>query len=157
MCFDPSKKYSDIERWSTIFPAYLNKKKTVAEGRRIPKEKAVENPNITEIAEVMKAKGFQVVVENKMYARDPNRDRLARGRVRFQMKSDDGTPLSNEYPNKDAVMLMVADLIPKLKSRTHNPSGLPVAGGEGNAGGGGGGGAGGGGGGKKGKKGKKGR
>merc|ERR1712105_32786 len=33
MCFDPSKKYSDIERWSTIFPAYLNKKKTVAEGR----------------------------------------------------------------------------------------------------------------------------
>ena len=32
----------------------------MAEGRRIPKEKAVENPNVTEIAEVMKAKGFQV-------------------------------------------------------------------------------------------------
>ena len=49
-----------VERWNTIFPAYLNKKKTVAEGRRIPKDKAVENPNFSEIAEVMKAKGFQV-------------------------------------------------------------------------------------------------
>ena len=58
------------------------------------------------------------------------------------------------FSPRDAVMLMVADLIPKLKSRTHNPSGAPAAG-EGGAGGSGG--AGGGGGGKKGKKGKKGR
>ena len=51
---------SQIERWATIFPAYLDKKKTIAEGRRIPKEKAVENPNYVEVAEVLKAKGFQV-------------------------------------------------------------------------------------------------
>ena len=32
----------------------------MAEGRKIPKEKAVENPNYVEIVEVLKAKGFQV-------------------------------------------------------------------------------------------------
>ena len=51
---------------------------------------------------------------------------------------------------RDAVMLMVADLIPKLKSRTHNPSGGATAGDSGAGGGGGGGG-------KKRNKGKKGR
>lgn len=151
-CFDPSKKHSEIERWATIFPAYLDKKKTVAEGRKIPKEKAVENPNYVEIVEVLKAKGFQVAVQNKMYPRDPNRDRNVRGRIRFQMKNDDGTPVQVEYPKKDAVMVMIADLIPKLKSRTNNPSGAAASGEAGAAGG-----AGGGGGGKKGKKGKKGR
>ena len=71
--------FHQIERWSTIFPAYLNKKKTVAEGRRIPKEKAVENPNITEIAEVMKAKGFQVWLNTsvdlhfRFFVSDPDR------------------------------------------------------------------------------------
>ena len=42
----------------------------------------------------------QVIVENKMYPRDPNRDRNARGRIRFQIKNDDGTPLNPEYPDK---------------------------------------------------------
>lgn len=33
--FDPQRKNSDRSRWICIYPAYLNSKKTCAEGRRV--------------------------------------------------------------------------------------------------------------------------
>ena len=32
-----------------VYPSYINSKSTVQEGRRIPKDKAVEDPNILEM------------------------------------------------------------------------------------------------------------
>ena len=43
--FSTSKLHSDPERFICIYPAYLNSKKSVSQGRRIPLGKAVENPN----------------------------------------------------------------------------------------------------------------
>jgi len=37
-----------------VYPVFLNAKKTTAEGRRIAKSKAVENPTLNELAEVCK-------------------------------------------------------------------------------------------------------
>ncbi|XP_010130575.1 PREDICTED: signal recognition particle 19 kDa protein-like, partial [Buceros rhinoceros silvestris] len=50
-------------RYICIYPAYLNNKKTIAEGRRIPIDKAVENPTSTEIQDVCAAVGFNVLLE----------------------------------------------------------------------------------------------
>ncbi|XP_068279509.1 signal recognition particle 19 kDa protein isoform X2 [Nyctibius grandis] len=50
-------------RFICIYPAYLNNKKTIAEGRRIPIDKAVENPTSTEIQDVCAAVGFNVLLE----------------------------------------------------------------------------------------------
>jgi signal recognition particle subunit SRP19 len=39
----------DVTKWVVLYPAYLNSKKTLAEGRRISSSQGVENPTPTEI------------------------------------------------------------------------------------------------------------
>uniref|UniRef100_A0A8B9EG18 Signal recognition particle 19 kDa protein n=1 Tax=Anser cygnoides TaxID=8845 RepID=A0A8B9EG18_ANSCY len=115
---------SDKERFICIYPAYLNNKKTIAEGRRIPIDKAVENPTSTEIQDVCAAVGFNVLLEkNKMYPREWNRDVQYRGRVRIQLKQDDGNPCLPQFPTRKSVMLYAAETIPKLKTRTQKMGG----------------------------------
>ncbi|XP_040436209.1 signal recognition particle 19 kDa protein [Falco naumanni] len=115
---------ADKERYICIYPAYLNNKKTIAEGRRIPIDKAVENPTSTEIQDVCAAVGFNVLLEkNKMYPREWNRDVQYRGRVRIQLKQDDGNPCLPQFPTRKSVMLYAAETIPKLKTRTQKMGG----------------------------------
>ncbi|XP_050034780.2 signal recognition particle 19 kDa protein [Dermacentor andersoni] len=119
-----SKQYSDRERWVCIYPAYINSKKTIAEGRRLPKSKCVENPTYQEIRDVLDATGFKVGVENKLYPREQNKDSLLyRGRIRVQLKNDDSTPCNPEYPTRKAVMHHICDMIPRLKTRTQRQGG----------------------------------
>uniref|UniRef100_A0A0E9S6I6 Signal recognition particle 19 kDa protein n=1 Tax=Anguilla anguilla TaxID=7936 RepID=A0A0E9S6I6_ANGAN len=101
-----------------IYPAYANSKKTIAEGRRIPSEKGVENPTCAEIRDVLSAAGLSVLVENKMYPREWNRDAQFRGRVRVQLKEEDGNLCQEKFSSRKDVMLYVAEMIPKLKTRT---------------------------------------
>jgi signal recognition particle subunit SRP19 len=114
----PEKKHSDRERWICIYPAYINRK-TLAEGRRIPKDKTVENPTHQEIRDVLSAAGMKIGVEDKLYeySREKSKELLYRGRIRVQLKADDGTPLNPEFPSRDSVMLYLGQMIPKLKSR----------------------------------------
>ncbi|XP_072173609.1 signal recognition particle 19 kDa protein-like [Diadema setosum] len=114
----------DKNRWICIYPAYINSKKTVAEGRRIPKDRGVENPTITEIRDVCNSLGLPVAVENtKMYPRDQNRDPTFKGRIRVQMKDKEGSFLSEQFQSRRAIMFHVAETIPKLKSRTQRQGG----------------------------------
>uniref|UniRef100_A0A5F8H883 Signal recognition particle 19 kDa protein n=1 Tax=Monodelphis domestica TaxID=13616 RepID=A0A5F8H883_MONDO len=55
----PADKY----RFICIYPAYLNNKKTIAEGRWILIDKAIENPTATKIQDVCLAVGFNVHIE----------------------------------------------------------------------------------------------
>uniref|UniRef100_A0A5F8GQZ8 Signal recognition particle 19 kDa protein n=1 Tax=Monodelphis domestica TaxID=13616 RepID=A0A5F8GQZ8_MONDO len=67
-CVDQSPANKD--RLICIYPAYLNNKKTIAEGRQIPIDKAGENPTATEIQDVCLAVGLNVHIEkNKIYSR----------------------------------------------------------------------------------------
>uniref|UniRef100_A0A4W3JFY2 Signal recognition particle 19 kDa protein n=1 Tax=Callorhinchus milii TaxID=7868 RepID=A0A4W3JFY2_CALMI len=110
-------------RFICIYPAYINNKKTLSDGRRIPVEKAVENPTFGEIRDVCTAAGLNVVVENKLYPREWNRDVQFRGRIRIQLKNEDGTLCFEQFPTRKAVMLYVAEMIPKLKTRTQKSGG----------------------------------
>ncbi|KAJ9598590.1 hypothetical protein L9F63_010719 [Diploptera punctata] len=120
--WNPDKKHSDRERWICIYPAYINSKKTLAQGRRIPKEKAVENPTHQEIRDVLVNAGMRVGVENKLYSRERSKEILYRGLIRVQLKSDEGTPLNSDFPTRDSVMLYLGHMIPKLKSRAGKQS-----------------------------------
>ncbi|XP_072021264.1 signal recognition particle 19 kDa protein-like [Amphiura filiformis] len=122
---DPSHK----DRWICMYPAYINSKKTAVEGRRITKEKGVDNPTVTEIRDVCQAIGLTAVVENKMYTRELNRDPVFRGRVRVQLKKEDGSPVLDQYPTRKALMIHLGELIPKLKSRTQKQGGSDTSGG----------------------------
>nr|KAF6491106.1 signal recognition particle 19 [Molossus molossus] len=92
---------ADQDRFICIYPAYLNNKKTIAEGRRIPISKAVENPTATEIQDVCTAVGLNAFLEkNKMYSREWNRDAQYRGRVRVQLKQEDGSLCLVQFPSR---------------------------------------------------------
>ncbi|XP_035377685.1 signal recognition particle 19 kDa protein isoform X1 [Electrophorus electricus] len=114
---------ADKERFLCIYPAYINSKKTLAEGRRIPTEKSVENPSCAEIRDVLTAAGMNVYVENKMYPREWNRDGQFRGRVRVQVKKEDGSLCQDKFTCKKDIMFYVAEMIPKLKTRTQKSGG----------------------------------
>ena len=44
--------------WKTIYPVYLNSKRTIKDGRRIPLERGIENPTANEIFDAMCAQGY---------------------------------------------------------------------------------------------------
>ena len=117
LAWNPSKKHSDRERWICIYPVYLNSKRTLAGGRKLPKDKCVENPTYQEIRDVLVAAGFNVGVENKQHPRERSKELLFRGRIRVQLKNDDGTPVKSEFPTRDSVLAYVGMTIPKLKTR----------------------------------------
>lgn len=89
-----------IYRWVCIYPAYINKKKTKAEGRILSRDKCVDNPTYQEMKDVLAASGLKFGVENKMYCRERSKELSARGRIRVQLKNDDGTPLNRHYPTR---------------------------------------------------------
>ncbi|XP_071443665.1 signal recognition particle 19 kDa protein [Hetaerina americana] len=121
--WNPDKKHSDRERWVCVYPAYINSKKTIAEGRRISKDKCVENPTHQEIRDVLAAAGMKVGVENKLYSRETSKEMLYRGRIRVQLKNDDGSPCNPDFPSRDSVLEYVGQMIPKLKTRSQKPGG----------------------------------
>lgn len=71
--FSADKKHTDIERWVCVYPAYLNAKKTIKEGRKIPKANSVDNPTYLEIRDVLQAGHFKIVLENKLYSREKSK------------------------------------------------------------------------------------
>merc|ERR1711976_1085084 len=90
--FTPDRKHTDKERWICIYPCYINSKKTVAEGRRIPQQKAVDNPTAAEMRDVLAGAGFVIGVENKVHPREVEcRDTRLRGRIRLHFRNDDGS------------------------------------------------------------------
>lgn len=70
----------------------------MAEGRIVPKRFSVENPTYQEILEVVKASGFNAEAEIKQYSRECSKEWLFRGRIRVQLKNDDGTPANQSFP-----------------------------------------------------------
>lgn len=104
-----------------LYPNYINAKKTVAEGRRIPKERACENPNVVEMVDCcIKGLKLPAQIEDKSYSRDW----LVRGRLRVQLKDDAGKPLVADIPTRTALMLRIAELVPKHPSRSKRAQAL---------------------------------
>lgn len=106
-----------------IYPAYIDVKKSVQDGRKIPKEHCVENPSYQEIRDVLMAANFNIYVENKIYPRERSKELLHRGRVRVQLKHEDGTPLNPDISNRRQALKYIGEMIPQLKSRIANPRG----------------------------------
>ncbi|CAJ0593286.1 unnamed protein product [Cylicocyclus nassatus] len=113
-----AKPFSDEKRWIMIYPTYIDSKKTTLQGRKIPKTLAVENPKSAEIFDVLSATGLNPVLDRgKLHPREQDREPENRGRVRVQLKNDDGTPKNKDYPTRTALLKYVATMIPKLKTR----------------------------------------
>ena len=92
-------------RWVIVYPAYLNAKKTLVQGRRLSKAKAVDNPLCSEIRDVCTSLELPVDIEPKHYPRELARDPIHSGRVRVQIKNDDGTPCNETISNSTSPQL----------------------------------------------------
>jgi signal recognition particle subunit SRP19 len=106
----------DTKKYHILYPAYLDKTLTVAQGRRIPKEKACDKPSAREILDICNFLKLKCVLEPyKMYSRDFTME----GRVRVELKQN-GKCIT-DFKNKRELELKIAELIPKLQSRLPKP------------------------------------
>lgn len=64
---------------------------------------AVENPTHQEIRDVLSAAGLKIGVENKFYSRESSKEMLYRGRIRVQLRNDDGTPFNSNFPTSECI------------------------------------------------------
>lgn len=63
------------------------------------------------------------VIENKIYPRERSKELITRGRIRLQIKHEDGTIINPDFATRMQVFKYVASTIPQLKSRIANPRG----------------------------------
>ncbi|CDY72141.1 BnaAnng40040D [Brassica napus] len=92
----------NIKKWVVMYPVYINSKKSVAEGRRISLSKACENPNCIEITDCCKHLKLPSAVEiDKAYPRDF----MQVGRVRVQLKREDGTLLNPAITSNSEILV----------------------------------------------------
>lgn len=60
---DSSRTESVYKDWQVLYPEYIMRSKTIAEGRRIPKEHCAENPTAQHMFEACKALGLRCELE----------------------------------------------------------------------------------------------
>mmetsp|Transcript_47119 Transcript_47119/g.112324 ORF Transcript_47119/g.112324 Transcript_47119/m.112324 type:complete len:186 (+) Transcript_47119:164-721(+) len=134
------KDKNEMKGTVCIFSPYLNKNKTIQEGRRIPSAAACDDPTAWEIMEVCKRIFPPELVEgeNKGYSRDYEAQwQPMRGRIRVRLFDKDGKPTHPEIQTRKKLWLAVSALIPKIASRQpgyvdpHAPQLGMAAGGEG--------------------------
>ncbi|KAJ4462910.1 putative signal recognition particle subunit SRP19 [Paratrimastix pyriformis] len=114
----PVPEGPDTKRWHVVYPTYIDKEKTIQQGRRIGKELAVENPSATEIAECLKKMGIESVVENKAY---PGDWLNCRQRVRVNLPHD-APSAEGQRHNVHWLLRQVAPAVAALPSRQKKAS-----------------------------------
>lgn len=103
-----------VDRLFVFYPNYINSKKTVQEGRRIPKELACEDPHAIDMSDVCRQYRLPHAFEPmKKYPRDW----MVSGRIRVRLIKEDGTYENPEFKTRKDLMLKMAELIPNLQSR----------------------------------------
>lgn len=60
-------------------------------------------------------------VENKLYSRERSKEPLYRGRIRVQLRNDDGTFCNPNFHGRESILFHLGEMIPKLKSRQSKP------------------------------------
>eukprot|EP00287_Rhodomonas_sp_CCMP768_P017491 CAMPEP_0202809686 /NCGR_PEP_ID=MMETSP1389-20130828/1960_1 /ASSEMBLY_ACC=CAM_ASM_000865 /TAXON_ID=302021 /ORGANISM="Rhodomonas sp., Strain CCMP768" /LENGTH=160 /DNA_ID=CAMNT_0049480375 /DNA_START=83 /DNA_END=563 /DNA_ORIENTATION=- len=116
---EPRGKHPDLNGTVCIYSPYINKHKTIQEGRRIPQDKACGDPTAYEMMEVCKRLFPEGCVdgENKGYSRDYEAQWAPmRGRIRVTLFKD-GKPTVPEITTRKQLFLKVAELIPKMATR----------------------------------------
>ncbi|KAI3812828.1 hypothetical protein L1987_17540 [Smallanthus sonchifolius] len=105
---------TNFKTWNILYPVYINSKKTIAEGRRIPALKACENPTALEIGDCCGHLKIPFAIEiDKAYSRDF----MQVGRVRVMLRRSDGSLNNPLIASKKQLMLRIAELVPRHPGR----------------------------------------
>ena len=87
----------DVTKWRSIYPCYFDKNKTIQEGRRLPKENCIEDPNIHVIGMALNL--LKVRHVQQIMSRHP-RDYFTAGRLKCEILDTQGNPKNPEIRNK---------------------------------------------------------
>jgi signal recognition particle subunit SEC65 len=91
-----------------VYPCYLNANKSVAEGRKVPRAAAADNPNTQEIFDCV-AQGLKLPAEIER-KRHP-RDWMWLGRVRVALRGAGGELLNPDVPDREHLIAAVAAVL----------------------------------------------
>lgn len=58
-----SSQVDQVKQWQILYPAYIDSKKKISEGRRIPVSKCAERPTAQEMYDICKYLGLQCELE----------------------------------------------------------------------------------------------
>lgn len=108
----------DFSKANIIYPAYINKSRTVARGRRIPLQVAVADPKPNEVVDALFAlKGFQAQAEPKPYCRE-----LDKEAVPWRVKYINQQPTKNNLQNKRQILVACAKRISEVRAKSGGPA-----------------------------------
>lgn len=97
-----------------LYPAYINKSRTVARGRRIPLQYAVVDPKPNEVVDALFAlKGFQAQAEPKPYCRE-----LDKESVPWRVQYTNVNPTKNNLQTKRQILVACAKRINEIRSKS---------------------------------------
>ncbi|KAL6705575.1 signal recognition particle subunit [Coniothyrium glycines] len=112
------------KHYQCIYPLYFDKSRTRAEGRRVGKELAVENPLAREMADAAADLGLRTVFEpDKTHPKDWSNP----GRVRVLLKHE-GKQMDDDVKNKHHLYLLIAEYLRAHPAQRNTPFRLPIAG-----------------------------
>ena len=63
------------------------------------------NPTYLEIRDVLATAGLAPIVENKKHPRERSNEIEFRGRIRVQLKNEDGTPFKEEFKTRELTQI----------------------------------------------------
>jgi signal recognition particle subunit SRP19 len=112
------------KHYQCLYPIYFDKLRTRAEGRRIGKELAVENPLAREMADAAASIGLRTVFEPD---RTHPKDWANPGRVRVLLKHQ-GKMMDADVKNKHHLYILIAQYLKAHPTQKNTPFRLPIAG-----------------------------
>ncbi|KAF1833107.1 signal recognition particle, SRP19 subunit [Decorospora gaudefroyi] len=115
---DKSKHYQ------CLYPIYFDQARSRAQGRRVGKELAVENPLAREIADAAASLGLRTVFEPD---RTHPKDWSNPGRVRVLLKHE-GKMMDDDVKNKHHLYILIARYLKAHPTQKNTPFRLPIAG-----------------------------
>ncbi|KAJ1984077.1 signal recognition particle subunit [Dimargaris verticillata] len=101
-----------FKSWVCLYPAYFDRNRSFQKGRRVSHDVAVDRPKARHIAEAVSRLHLRLLYEpEKIYPRDF----LNPGRVKVELKDDNGQTISPTVSNRRALYHRVALLLPAMK------------------------------------------
>ncbi|KAI4648992.1 uncharacterized protein J4E78_008509 [Alternaria triticimaculans] len=112
------------KHYQCLYPIYFDRLRTRAEGRRVGKELAVENPLAREMADAAADLGLRTVFEpDKTHPKDWANP----GRVRVLLKHE-GKLMDDDVKNKHHLYILIAQALKANPTQKNTPFRLPIAG-----------------------------
>lgn len=116
---------AQFKAWSCLYPVYFDATKTMKQGRKVSVQHATRNPLAKAIADAGKVIGFSVVFEpQKCHPADWSNP----GRVRVELKDEQGRPTHHTIKTKPQLYAAVAKYLKSHPTQDSDPHKVPVPG-----------------------------